>query len=52
MNRTIIVTAALGVLVFASTGCDKLKSRDELNKGVASFKNAKYLTRWSTLRPP
>jgi tetratricopeptide (TPR) repeat protein len=43
MNRTIIVTAALGVLVFASTGCDKLKSRDELNKGVASFKNAKYL---------
>src|SRR6266566_2218184 len=43
MNRTIIATAALGVLVFVSTGCDKLKSRDELNKGVASFKNAKYL---------
>lgn len=24
------------------TGCDKLKSRDEQNMGVASFKNAKY----------
>ena len=30
------------MLVLVSTGCDKLKSRDELNKGVAAFKNAKY----------
>jgi tetratricopeptide (TPR) repeat protein len=42
MNRTLISFTALGALVFFSTGCDKLKSRDELNKGVASFKNAKY----------
>jgi len=25
-----------------STGCDKLKSRDQINKGVAAFKNAQY----------
>ena len=30
------------MLALFSTGCDKLKSRDELNKGVAAFKNAKY----------
>jgi tetratricopeptide (TPR) repeat protein len=28
--------------MLAATGCDKLKARDQLNKGVASYKNAKY----------
>ncbi len=42
MKRTLIAVAGLASLVLFSTGCDKLKSRDELNKGVASFKNAKY----------
>jgi tetratricopeptide (TPR) repeat protein len=29
-------------LIFVITGCEKLKSRDHLNQGVASFKAAKY----------
>src|SRR5271166_617284 len=31
----------LGVAL-GTTGCDKLKSRDDINKGIAAFKNAKY----------
>lgn len=31
-----------GVTILASTGCDKLKARDQMNQGVASFRNAKY----------
>ena len=31
-----------GVTILASTGCDKLKARDHMNQGVASFRNAKY----------
>jgi tetratricopeptide (TPR) repeat protein len=31
----------LGVML-STTGCDKLKSRDDINKGIAAFKNAKY----------
>src|SRR4051812_24284756 len=42
MNRTWIAFTALGALVSFSSGCNFLKSRDEMNKGVASFKNAKY----------
>jgi len=30
------------VLILGATGCDKLKSRDDINKGIASFRNAKY----------
>ena len=33
---------AAGVLFLFGTGCEKLKSRDNLNKGVAAFKGAKY----------
>lgn len=29
-------------LILSVTGCDKLKSRDHINKGIASFKGAKY----------
>jgi tetratricopeptide (TPR) repeat protein len=28
--------------MLSTTGCDKLKSRDDINKGIAAFKNAKY----------
>lgn len=35
-----VVAVALGVL--SGTGCSKLKARDQLNKGVTSYKNAKY----------
>jgi tetratricopeptide (TPR) repeat protein len=44
MKRSIkfLVVAAFAVSVFATTGCDKLKARDQLNKGVAAYKNARY----------
>ena len=34
--------AALAILVLAGSGCNKLKARDLLNKGVAAFKNGQY----------
>src|SRR5246127_1819135 len=33
---------ALGLAMLATTGCSKLRARDQLNKGVQSYKNAKY----------
>jgi tetratricopeptide (TPR) repeat protein len=33
---------AIGALTLLGTGCNKLKSRDDLNKGVSAYKNAKY----------
>ncbi len=33
---------ALCLTLAFTAGCDKLKARDQLNKGVASYKNAKY----------
>jgi tetratricopeptide (TPR) repeat protein len=39
--RVLVVLAALFVLL-AGTGCNKLKARDQLNKGVQSYKNARY----------
>src|SRR6202047_4441476 len=35
---------AVAVTLFGVAGCSKLKARDLLNKGVASFKNGKYDT--------
>jgi tetratricopeptide (TPR) repeat protein len=32
----------IGVLILFSTGCDKLRSRDALNRGVQAYKGAKY----------
>jgi tetratricopeptide (TPR) repeat protein len=34
--------AVVALTVFAATGCNKLKARDLLNKGVAAFKNQQY----------
>ena len=34
--------AMLAVVVTAGSGCNKLKARDLLNKGVANFKNGQY----------
>lgn len=44
MNRTIKFGLAIvaGLVVLFGTGCDKLKSRDQLNRGVAAYKSAKY----------
>src|SRR6266566_8637828 len=36
--------AALVILVVCGSGCNKLKARELLNKGVAAFKNAQYDT--------
>jgi len=45
MSKRILVTvAALAALALSGSlaGCKKLEARDNLNKGVAAFKNAKY----------
>jgi hypothetical protein len=36
------VLAGLAVVAMFGTGCNYLKSRDHLNKGVQAFKSAKY----------
>ena len=38
----VFVLAIVAVTVFAATGCNKLKARDLLNKGVGAFKNGQY----------
>jgi tetratricopeptide (TPR) repeat protein len=38
----IFTIAALGLAILFVSGCSKLRARDQLNKGVASYKNAKY----------
>src|SRR5271165_1915102 len=40
-GRVLTVFAVLLVL-FSAVGCSKLRARDQLNKGVRSYKNAKY----------
>jgi tetratricopeptide (TPR) repeat protein len=44
MNKLIRLLTVASVLLalFSSTGCDKLRARDQLNKGVTAYKNAKY----------
>jgi tetratricopeptide (TPR) repeat protein len=34
--------AGAALLVLTAAGCDKLRARDQLNKGVAAYKNARY----------
>jgi Tfp pilus assembly protein PilF len=43
-NRILVSVAALAALALSGSlaGCKKLEARDNLNKGVAAFKNAKY----------
>ena len=43
-NRFLVTVAALAALVLSGSlaGCKKLEARDNLNKGVAAFKTAKY----------
>lgn len=40
--KKIIAVVGLGALVLLATGCDKLKSRDAINKGIQSYRNARY----------
>src|ERR1700739_5083993 len=38
----LLTLAAAAFTLFSATGCSKLRARDQLNKGVQSYKNAKY----------
>ncbi len=42
MKRKALVVLALAALSVFATSCEKLKARDQLNKGVQAFKNAQY----------
>src|SRR6202790_3509765 len=44
MNKTarMITLAAALLALFSSVGCDKLRARDQLNKGVEAYKNNHY----------
>src|SRR5512142_210847 len=44
MNRSVrvLALAAVALALFAALGCNKLKARDQLNKGVQDYKNARY----------
>ncbi len=41
-NARFILLAAALLALFSSVGCDKLRARDQLNKGVESYKNNHY----------
>lgn len=41
-HSTILALAATASLLFVSSGCEKLRARDNLNQGVNAFKNAKF----------
>ncbi len=38
----LLAAGLAGVLMLVGAGCDKLKSRDHINQGIAAYKNAKY----------
>lgn len=42
LARKPVLAAVLVAMIVSMTGCDRLKARDQLNKGVASFKAARY----------
>jgi tetratricopeptide (TPR) repeat protein len=44
MRKVLMASAATlaAVMVVFGTGCDKLKSRDQINQGISAYKNAKY----------
>ncbi len=42
ISLKIIAMAGAISVVLSATGCGKLRARDQLNKGVASYKNARY----------
>ncbi len=42
MKSKIFAALGIGLLLLFATGCDKLKSRDRINKGIQSYKGARY----------
>ena len=41
-NSMALFAVAMIAVGFGASGCDKLKARDELNKGVAAYRDGKY----------
>jgi tetratricopeptide (TPR) repeat protein len=41
-NLRLLVPAAVVLALLSSVGCDKLRARDQLNKGVEAYKNSHY----------
>jgi tetratricopeptide (TPR) repeat protein len=41
-SAKVLAFAVVSAALLLSTGCQKLKARDQLNKGVQAYKNAKY----------
>jgi len=41
-TQRFLVVFATVLVILSSTGCNKLKARDHLNKGVQAFKNSKF----------
>jgi tetratricopeptide (TPR) repeat protein len=37
-----VLVAATCIVAFGASGCDKLKARDQLNKGVAAYRDGKF----------
>src|SRR5438876_1591639 len=42
MKRSLLILSVAALAALGSTGCQQLKARDNLNKGVQAYKNAKY----------
>jgi tetratricopeptide (TPR) repeat protein len=42
MKRKLMIVLGVVALALLATGCQKLKARDQLNKGVQAFRNAQY----------
>ena len=41
-TQKLLVVFAAALVMLSSTGCNKLKARDHLNKGVQAYKNSKF----------
>ncbi len=42
LSVKMLALMAVSLVLLSTTGCDKLKARDQLNKGVAAYRNGKY----------
>jgi len=42
MTKRVLALLALSAALLMSTGCNKLRARDQLNKGVQAYKGARY----------
>jgi len=42
MKTNLYLVSVLAIVALVSTGCEKLRARDSLNKGVQAFRSAKY----------